>query len=223
MTKIPMPLKPDPPLTNLEKKIVAAFPVARERAREFIRGCFSAVLLHKYTVVDVLASMYVWGLRDMTSVVIEHEKNERKKKPMSFRDYDLTDEQHTIVHDTLPKIADLCLMYLISELPRDSYFDAWAGGMIAASDTSSWGDDALGCALIDVGEKYEKFVTHRAPVAYKQEARIRGMLLRAGSLLVSVNNKLIPEKEVAEVIAVAVEKFSQARQEAIERGLTVPA
>lgn len=140
---------------------------------------------------------------------------------MRGHDYELTEAQFTTIYETLPKIADLALMYLVSGYPVDSYFDAWAGMMIGAGDTASWGDDAIGCALVDVGEKYEKFVKSIRGVV-SIGAEIRGALLRAGSLLVSANNMLIEEKDVAQAITVGVEKFLEAQAKLAAEGITVP-
>lgn len=132
------------------------------------------------------------------------------------RDFELTDEQYDTIHKTLPKIADLALIYLVSHLPRDGFFDGWAGGIVAAGDTSSWGDEAMGCALVDVDEKYEKFVLQLSSAHNKKSAEIRGAILRAGSLLIAVSNKLTPEKDVVQAIAVGVEKYLEARAKLAE-------
>ncbi len=215
-------------MADLEDLVARAWPEAQQRGKDMVAslGWWSAL---KLTVTDVLGVAWLWGVRDTIQVMMKTEK----EKKMRSRGYDLTNEHYTIVHDTLPKIADLALAYLVSDLPRDSYFDGWAGMMIAAGDTSSWGDDAIGCALVDVGEKYEKFVTAQAyrvygdcrpdkPTRTITSAEARGALLRAGSLLVSANNQLVAEEMVQQAITVGVEKYLEAAAKLKTLGIEVP-
>lgn len=200
-------------MTPLERAFRKAFPVGLERARELL-GLMTAQFYEKASIVDLVAVAYVWGLRDIIEII---QRKERKK--MGYR-VELTDEQHKAVYELLPRIADLCLAYVISGAPKDSFFDHWAGGMISVADTGSWTDDAMGLAMTETAEKYETMVRKLAPTRVVQGlttgetqafAEIRGALLRAGATLIAVNNDLVDAKNVDGTIRLAVEKTALAQ------------
>lgn len=217
--------------TELDHRVLAAWPVARERAKDIIRaGHKSGMMFSRMTVIDILALSYLSGVSDMVETLMKMEKVKRggKELAMKSRDYELTDEQYTQIQDALPRVADLALAYLVSDLPRDSFFDGWAGGMVACADTSSWGDEAMNLAMTDSAEKYERFVcvakARHVPFTLGEirlAAEARGALLRAGALFLALHHKFVPEATVIEGFAVAFEKLSTAVTKLKQLGIEV--
>lgn len=197
---------------TLDASVLGAWPIAQERAADILRvGFDKGVAFARLSFVDVLALAYLSGVQDMAGVV----SVSMGRIMMKSREYELTDEQYTQIQDALPRVADLALAYLVSDLPRDSFFDGWAGGMVACADTSSWGDEAMNLAMTDAAEKYEKFVclakARNVPFTLGEirlAAEARGALLRSGALFLALHHKFVLEKNVIEGFEVAFEKLS---------------